>query len=677
MRRILLAFVLAIFSFLILPNLSSAAVILVGPTTGTFTVGSTFNVSIFLDTQGASINAIDISLLFPPDKLQLVSPEVGKSVIGVWTSQPRFNNQAGTIELQGGIPGGINVSRGLVSNFTFRVKAVGQAILKFMDGTKILLNDGLGTNVLFQSQNAVYDLVLPPPGGPIVASETHFDQSTWYSNQTAILKWAAGSDVDGYSYILNQNPVDIPDDISEGIRTSVAYQNLSDGLRYFHIKALRNNLWGGTTHFALKIDATPPAEFPVNIVPDSRITRRDPTIVFLTTDALSGINHYELKIIPLDIQNASSTSGIYNDGLFFEATSPYLSQLLNLGSYDVIVRAYDNAVNYREETQRLDIVTALFQFVSNQGVIVKGWFTIPWLWIWVILALLIAGLGMALWRLTKWHRTLDIKRAAKILPYHIDQQLSELKKYRNKYGKLTLWFLIFGLAAFLSAHQAFAVSVDLPPPLITTLSRNISNEEIFYIGGQTDASNIPVTIYFQNLQNGETLSETVTSDKKGEWFYRHDSFLPSGNYVLWAQDRLGDQTSPPSPQVQISVQSTAIQFGTSRLSLETVYLVLMIVLLIAVLILAAYVVSHGVKTRKKHKALMKEIKEAEESVRRGFAVLRRDIEAELSIVRKAKLTRELSEEEKLKEKEILKDLDAVQSYVGKEIWEVEQVESSS
>ena len=40
------------------------------------------------------------------------------------------------------------------------------------------------------------------------------------------------------------------------------------------------------------------------------------------------------------------------------------------------------------------------------------------------------------------------------------------------------------------------------------------------------------------------------------------------------------------------------------------------------------------------------LKEAEESIRRGFSVLQRDIESELGIVRNMKLTKELSAEEK-------------------------------
>lgn len=67
----------------------------------------------------------------------------------------------------------------------------------------------------------------------------------------------------------------------------------------------------------------------------------------------------------------------------------------------------------------------------------------------------------------------------------------------------------------------------------------------------------------------------------------------------------------------------------------------------------------------------------EESVRRGFAILRRDIQAEFDLVKKAKLKGDISEEEKFKEEQLLKDLQEVEKYIGKEIWDIEKSEYMS
>src|SRR5438105_3909591 len=81
------------------PRSVSAAILSASPSTGTFTVGSTFDVSILIDTEHSSINAVEASLSFPPDKIQLVSPSSGKSLLGVWTLQPSVNNQTGRLDL--------------------------------------------------------------------------------------------------------------------------------------------------------------------------------------------------------------------------------------------------------------------------------------------------------------------------------------------------------------------------------------------------------------------------------------------------------------------------------------------------------------------------------------------------------------------------------------------------
>ena len=102
----------------------------------------------------------------------------------------------------------------------------------------------------------------------------------------------------------------------------------------------------------------------------------------------------------------------------------------------------------------------------------------------------------------------------------------------------------------------------------------------------------------------------------------------------------------------------------------------MVLLLTAVIGLLAFIIFHFYHGRRKHRHFLKEVKEAEESIRRGFAVLRRDIEAELAVVKKAKLNKTLSLEEQRREEQLLKDLDWVQKYIGKEVWDIEKVEHS-
>lgn len=670
---------LAIFAVLawaiaFLPKAADAATLQISPSIGTFTVGSTFNVSILVDSEGKNINIVEASLSFPADKLQVVSPSVGESIIGLWVSYPKFDNIRGRVDLVGGIPGGLNTDRGLITTLQFRVKSVGSANIKFLDNSKVLLHDGAGTDDLRSTVFGTYQLVLPPAEGPAVASQTHLDQTKWYANNSVSLSWSNGAAIDGYSYVLNSEPISIPDNITDSSNRTVSYKNLSDGIHYFHIKAIRNGVWGGVTHFAVKVDASPPAGFPIKIIPGARTTRQQPIIEFATTDARSGIHHYEIKIIPLSTAKVVQEVMVFSQPFFVEAQSPYIPAELDYGRYDIIVRVYDNASNYKEEIQRLKITRTIFSLAGDKGIEVKSIFIISWTWLLAILALLLALISYLAWRVRLWHLKIDARLGEKHLPVNIAHLTESLKKYRDKYGKILILFLVIVSVLVLSPQISLAADAGLNPPHIGTVSRGITNEEIFYVGGRTGVPNAEVIIYLQNLQTGEARSETVIADKNGEWFYRHNGFLTSGNYLLWAQSKLGEESSPPSPQIKMLVQAAALQFGASRLSYEVLYLIISLLLLAALIAMVLYTVVHVRHGRRKHKLFMKEVKEAEESVRRGFAVLRRDIEVEIAVIKKAKLGAELSAEEKQKEEHLLRDLADIQRHIGKEIMDIEKAE---
>jgi len=650
----------------------------VSPSIGTFTVGNTFSVSILLNTGGLFINAIDISLLFPADKLQIVSPSAGQSVIGIWTSPPKYDNQKGTATFRGGIPNpGINVESGLVSTITFRVKAIGTAAVRFSDNSRIFLNDGLGTNILGNTMSGIYSLTLPLPAGPEVSSFTHPDQTKWYPLSTVQLQWQADVGAEGYSYMLSATPIDIPDDIPESMRHEVIYRNLiSDGIHYFHIKELRSGAWGGTTHFGFKIDTTPPAEFPVQIIPSEKTVRKQPVVQFVTTDAYSGISHYELKIVPLT--SNVPEAGSEEQQFFIEASSPYVPSPLDVGKYLVVVRAFDNAGNYRAQSQRLEITTAIFEKVAGEGIRLTSNVVIPWVWVLIIGIILAGASGYAARRIWIWHRYVEEKKMLGALKDPaIQRRLRELQERRKAYGKILILALFVSFSLFASDAVFSQTISPISPPIVTIVSDRIANNELFYIGGKTEIVNSTVIVYLQSLQTGETMTEETVADKNGDWFYSYPQFLVSGRYLVWIQSKVGEQLSPPGPQIQISVTPTALQIGSSRLSYETLYFGTALMLFIVVVAFALYGLYHFRQGRRKHQAFLKEVHEAEESLRRGFAIMRNDIEAELATIHKIKLHKKLSEEEIGREKKLLEDLEWVRKNVEKEVWDIERAEEGA
>ncbi|MEK7557275.1 MAG: hypothetical protein AAB538_04835, partial [Patescibacteria group bacterium] len=531
------------------------------------------------------------------------------------------------------------------------------AVLRFRDTSRVLLHDGKGTDVLYETQIALLQLVLPPPAGPSVSSPTHPDQDAWYASNVVTFQWPQDSTVDGYSYMLSAIPVDIPDAISQGVQTGVTYRDLADGRYYFHISALRGGVWGGTTHVAALVDTAPPAAFPLQVNPAKRTSERTPVLNFDTTDAHSGVSHYGLKLVPLRPVAQAQEAVPF----FIEVQSPYISPSLELGKYDAIVRAYDRAGNIREVIERVHIVTP-----------VLGFLYLPYLW--AGMGVIIVLLAVAVFAVRRLHAALDRKASAKEFPTHIRQQLQELQEYRKKYGKTLALLFILGVSLFASPVAWAQQNAELAPPVVTSASRTITNEDIFYIGGRAQNPGARIIVYLQNLLTGETRTVEVEVDNRGDWFYRHVTFLSAGDYMLWAQSTMGEQQSPPSPQIQMEVRGTALQIGTSRISSENLYLGISALLLFILVGLSAYVVVHAKGVRKKHRALQKEIREAEESIRRGFAVLKRDIEAELALVRRAKLSKRLSTEEQKQEEQLLRDLAWAEQYIGKEVWDVAEKE---
>ncbi len=649
---------------------TEAATMFIDPATGQYQVGDTFQVSILLDTENQEINTIEASLLFPADKLQIVSPTAGSSIINIYTTPPRFNNLTGRIDVAGGIPGGVKTGKGLITTITFKARASGSTNIRFLDNSKALLNDGRGTDALNSSRGANYQLILPPPAGPKVKSETHPDQEKWYNNPSAILSWEKEEGVTGYSYEVNNEPISLPDNVVDSKDNSIIYKRLGDGVYYFHIKSFRNGVWGGVTHFEIKVDTAPPAQFPIDIYPSKRTDSNKPVIEFLTTDQSSGIDRYEIKIVSLQADNQ-------NDTFFIQTNSPYTPERLENGNYSIIVRAYDRAGNYQEVTERLEIVPGIGRFFSLTGLFLGRAGTYRWTTILPLLLLLVLVLLLGAIMAHKRHKRLPIESK---LPDNVATQLMELQKYREKYGKLAL-LVIFIIASLLNfptqashAADVQTSSETLAAPIISSLSEKINDEEIFYISGRTSEPGTAVSLHLQKVSDGQTFEFKTVSDKRGDWFYKHNSFLSPGQYILWAQSFRGQEQSPPSGQKGIDVRPVAFKLAGSRITYQAVYMGIITLLLFLIFMLAVYLILIIRASKKQRALLSKELSRSEESIRQGFMALKNDLQLELSLIHKAGLSGELAGEEKVREEQIMTDLENIEKFVASEIAETKAVE---
>ncbi len=326
-------------------QVTARAEIFFAPATGTFIEGSTFDVPVFINTGGNSVNTIELNVRFDTTKLTVVKPAGGKSIIELWIEPPTYNNTAGTIKITGVIPNGIRTNSGLITNITFQAKNTGQAIVSIRDTSRVLLNDGIGSPINYEMNRGVYSIVPRPPEGVEVFSETHPFQDRWYNNKNPVLNWNKDGGIAGFSTIIDNKPNTVPDSKVSTMDTVQGFENLDDGLWYFHIKALKSSrtgsVWGGTTHRLIRIDTTPPADFKPTVNYLAAVVINRSLVSFYTTDSLSGIDHYEVGVI----DKSQSTN---ESPAFVQTESPYQLPLDNIENATVIIRAIDRAGNVRD-----------------------------------------------------------------------------------------------------------------------------------------------------------------------------------------------------------------------------------------------------------------------------------------------------------------------------------------
>lgn len=397
------------------------------PNQGQYLTDSTFDISLLINTNGQAINALELYISFPADKLQIVSPTNGNSFISFWVAGPSYSNVNGTMTFQGGLPNpGITTSAGVVSTVKFRAKSAGRAVVKYQANSKVLANDGSGSSLPVTSGQAVIDITAAPPGGPVVTSSSHENPGVWYANPTFIANWESVGNQ--YSYVFDQSATTTPDEIAETTGSSITESVKNDGLWYFHIRAKNNGVWGTTTHFSFKVDTTPPAKF--------NISRDTPTIrtgergifSFLTTDSASGVDHYEVRIISQSGNSAEATT-------FIEATSPFQLPKLADGRYRLIVRATDLAGNSIEQSIDFDVgVTATGPISSrpllNNPVLINIALIMS---IFLLLILLL----ILLKTFREKHRLNRIMAEVRFLQQEIQSRREEITKLETTYSQAT------------------------------------------------------------------------------------------------------------------------------------------------------------------------------------------------------------------------------------------------
>jgi len=414
MKRLLLILLILILFVGVIPSAQAQnASLYLLPSTGNYTIGSTFSVEVKVSA-GIPINAAEGSLVFNTEELNVVNISKSGTIFTLWTTEPTFSNSAGTIEFAGGTPTSFAGAAGTLVTITFKTKIGSITNVNFISGA-VLAADGKGTNILARMSGGTYTLkpgiitppaeeeYVPPPTptgiplAPIVSSPTHPDPEKWYSNNNSEFTWKLPSDATEVSLLLQKNPTADPGPISDGKIESKKYEDVENGTWYFHIKFKNQYGWGKITHRKVLIDTISPKSFEIEI---KRKDVLDPQPIFLfgTTDDTSGVEYYEIKIDEEEPEVVSA--GIE------EISYQILPQ--SSGKHLVGVNAFDRAGNFSLATAEFEVLIP-----ATPAFLKFGKIAIDYLTIIVTLIILIIGviaiIFYTFYRVSHWRKRLRIE----------------------------------------------------------------------------------------------------------------------------------------------------------------------------------------------------------------------------------------------------------------------------
>src|SRR3989338_9059734 len=354
-----------IFSFALFslaPLSTYAATLNFSPPSGSYGVGSTFSVNVYVESSNQAMNAASGVVSFPWDKLEVVSISKTGSIFSLWPAEPSFSNSAGTVSFEGIVLNpGYTGANGKILSITFRARNAGQANLNLSSGS-ILANDGTGTNILNGMRVAVFTLINAgetPPTPPVIetvstatsnalgiTSATHPDQTKWYADNTPEFSWELPQGTLEVRTLIGKNPSGVPSISYIPPISKKKADELPDGTYYFSLQVRTANGWSAISRYRVNIDTTPPKTFSI-VFPHGNIGwEPQPVVFFNTIDNESGISHYDIKV-------GSDAKPVKTAPV--ATSNPYVLPPQVPGNYTLLVTAVDNAGNVRNSSAEFTV----------------------------------------------------------------------------------------------------------------------------------------------------------------------------------------------------------------------------------------------------------------------------------------------------------------------------------
>lgn len=145
-KHIYFVFLLLAFT---LPAVSFASTLSFDTSSKEISKGQEFVMQVFLDLKGDLVNAIDGTVIFPQDLLDVKEIREGNSTVNFWIEHPtsiqETRQNTGSITFSGIVPNGFALQKNFLFSVVFRAKQNGTGKIS-ATGLQFLKNDGTGSS---------------------------------------------------------------------------------------------------------------------------------------------------------------------------------------------------------------------------------------------------------------------------------------------------------------------------------------------------------------------------------------------------------------------------------------------------------------------------------------------------------------------------------------------------
>ena len=164
--------IVGVFGFNFFDEDQATTTLSIEPQTSSFNIEEDVVIDIFI-TSRAPFNALEATLEFPPDFLEVKKLILSSPIIDIWVHEPEYSNEEGFVTLTGGTTklGGV-VGKSKILSIVFTPLKSGKIKLDFTNSL-VLQHDGVGSDLneaTFDADLFVDDVENPQPSNVVTRS---------------------------------------------------------------------------------------------------------------------------------------------------------------------------------------------------------------------------------------------------------------------------------------------------------------------------------------------------------------------------------------------------------------------------------------------------------------------------------------------------------------------------